>query len=64
VEEVIQTEYLQDLFHLPLSQQAFQEFEKLEQICDSALIKVQNGNQDGWSYIWGDNYWTSASSPP
>jgi hypothetical protein len=44
------------MFHLPLSQQAFQEFEKLEQICDNALFKVQNGLQDNWVYILGDSF--------
>jgi hypothetical protein len=49
--EVISLEFLQDLFHLPLSKQDFQEFEKLEQICDNAFIQVQNGLQDKWVYI-------------
>jgi hypothetical protein len=44
---------------MPLSQQAFQEFEKLEQICDNALIQVQNGLQDKWVYIWGNSSFSS-----
>jgi hypothetical protein len=40
IDQVIHVEFLQDMFHLPLSQQAFQEFEKFEQICDNALFKV------------------------
>jgi hypothetical protein len=54
-EQVIHTEFLQDLFHLPLSLQDFQEFEQMEEICDNASIKVQLGNQDTWSYIWGNS---------
>jgi hypothetical protein len=33
VAETVNTEFLQDLFHLPLSVQAFNEFEILEDIC-------------------------------
>ena len=33
VHTIIQTEYLEDLFHLPLTVQAFQEFEAMEDIC-------------------------------
>jgi hypothetical protein len=33
VEKVINTEFLEDLFHLPLSQQAYEEFQNLEVIC-------------------------------
>jgi hypothetical protein len=45
VERVIHTEYLEDLFHLPLSQQAFGEFQSLEVICQNALAVVQEGMQ-------------------
>ena len=30
---IIHTEFLEDLFHLPLTVQAFQEFEAMEDIC-------------------------------
>ena len=33
VHDAIHTEFLEDLFHLPLSQQAFQQFEQLESLC-------------------------------
>jgi hypothetical protein len=59
VQQVIHMEFLQDSFHLPLSQQAFQEFEKLEKIYDNALIKVQNGLQDKWGYISSDTILSS-----
>jgi hypothetical protein len=35
VHKAINSNYLEDLFHLPLSHQAFQEFEQLEIICAS-----------------------------
>jgi hypothetical protein len=41
VHDVIQTEYLEDLFHLPLSHQAFQEFQQFEIICQQAMDYLQ-----------------------
>ena len=35
VSQVIHTEYLQDLFHLPLTTQAYEEFLEMEDICIS-----------------------------
>jgi hypothetical protein len=54
VDRVIHTEYLEDLLHLPLSQQAYEEFQNLEIVCQNALTVVQEGNYDNWSYIWGN----------
>jgi hypothetical protein len=59
VERVIHTEYLEDLFHLPLSQQAFEEFQNLEVVCQNAFTVVQEGNSDTWSYIWGNAEFSS-----
>jgi hypothetical protein len=54
VDRVIHTEYPEDLFYLPLSQQAFGEFQDLEVICQNTLTAVQDENLDNWSYIWGN----------
>jgi hypothetical protein len=51
VKQVMETEYLEDLFQLPLSQQAFSEFESLENLCDNTMRTIQQGNADQWSYI-------------
>jgi hypothetical protein len=51
---VIHTKYLEDLFHLPLSQQGFQEFEQVKNICATTLQRVQEGEIDKWMYIWGN----------
>ena len=40
------------LFHLPLSQEAYEEFMILQDICNSAAQITQEGNQDRWTY-WG-----------
>jgi hypothetical protein len=53
VSKVLQMDFIQDLFHLPLSQQAFAEFELLEIVCDNAQTVVQQQHCDTWSYIWG-----------
>jgi hypothetical protein len=59
VQQVIETEFLEDLFHLPLSQQAFSEFESLENLCDTTMRTIQQGNIDQWSYIWGNKDFTT-----
>jgi hypothetical protein len=45
---------LEELFHLALSQQAFQEFEQVETICASTLQRTQEGASGKWVYIWGN----------
>jgi hypothetical protein len=53
-------DFLQDLFHLPLSQQAYAEFEQLEIFCGNAQSEAQHHLSDSWCYIWGfDNFSTT-----
>ena len=54
-----QREYLEDLFHLPLSREAYQEFLQLEEIWD--LVKQNSGmaRPDVWTYIWGNSLFSS-----
>jgi hypothetical protein len=59
VKEVLRTEFIEDLFHLPLSQHAFVEFQQMEIICQNEREKIQEGNSDMWSYIWGKNNFTA-----
>jgi hypothetical protein len=40
---------LQDHFHLPLSEEAFDQFCELAVFLQSIQL---NGDKDGWSYIW------------
>jgi hypothetical protein len=44
-------------FHLPLSEQAFQEFQNLQSFIQS--IQVQQGTKDTWSFIWGNNIYAT-----
>ena len=55
VNEAIQNEFLEDLFQLPLSQQAYEEFLELQIICDEAKERIALRNKDQWSYIWGSD---------
>jgi hypothetical protein len=59
VHQVMETEFLEDLFHLPLSQQAFLEFESLEDLCETIMHTLQQRNIDQWSYIWGGTEFTT-----
>jgi hypothetical protein len=55
VSKALQHEYIQDLFHLPMSQAAYEEFIQLEEICTHVQeISLQQG-PDSWSYIWGSS---------
>jgi hypothetical protein len=51
VKEAVSTEYTEDIFNLPLSQEAFEEFNELEIICQNAMEKLLLGEKDNWSYI-------------
>jgi hypothetical protein len=46
---------LEDLFHLPLSQQAFLELDQFEEICNQTISKINGGGIDSWSFIWGSH---------
>jgi hypothetical protein len=41
---------IQNQFHLPLSVQAFQEYQALQDLIQG--IQVQLGGKDTWTYIW------------
>jgi hypothetical protein len=45
VQEAVNFEYMEDMFHLPLSQQAYEEFQIVENICESTIQTFQEGNQ-------------------
>jgi hypothetical protein len=49
---------LQDQFHLPLSVEAFQEYQQMQQIIQQ--IQISGQEKDSWSYIWGNNRYTSS----
>ena len=62
VNQVIHTEYLQDLFHLPLTTQAYEEFLEMETICISLRNSEHLQLRDTWSYIWGNEFYSSTKA--
>jgi hypothetical protein len=49
---------IEDQFHLPLSVQAFQEYQEMQQIIQQ--IQISDQNKDNWQYIWGNSTYTSS----
>jgi hypothetical protein len=48
------SENTEDVFHLPLSNEAFQEYQEVQQITHG-LNLLQN-NSDIWTFKWENNY--------
>jgi hypothetical protein len=49
---------IEDQFHLPLSIQAFQEYQQLQQIIQD--LHVPDSGRDSWEYMWGNSRYTDA----
>lgn len=49
----VQTGSLDDLFHLPLSMEAFEQFQEFRNILQP--LQLLQGN-DVWTYVWGTNF--------
>jgi hypothetical protein len=62
VSKALQHEYIQDLFHLPMSQAAYEEFLQLEEICTNAQNISLQQSPDSWSYIWGSPEFSTKKS--
>jgi hypothetical protein len=41
VHDIVTTKYVDDLFHLPLPQEAYIEFNEMEDLCAKTIQKVQ-----------------------
>jgi hypothetical protein len=53
---------LEAQFHLPLSEQAFQEFQSLQDLIQALQVdsNTNSSSKDSWEYIWGSkNYYSS-----
>lgn len=59
VQSYISTEDRSELFHLPLSVQAYDQFQQLESFLEE--FSLQDGN-DVWNYIWGSSNFTSSKA--
>jgi hypothetical protein len=49
-------DHLQGLLHLPLSEEAYDQFNELDIILQSLQLI---GEKDSWSYIWGNDKYSS-----
>ena len=52
VANFISTENALDIFHLPLSNQAYQEWQQLQGTTTTLQLSAEN---DSWIYKWGEN---------
>ena len=62
IHQVISRDYLEDLFHLPLSMEAHEQFFKLEDICYTLRQSQYQNLTDTWSYIWGNEHFSLAKA--
>jgi hypothetical protein len=51
VADFLSTTDLASHFHLPLSEQAYEEYQELQEIVQS--IQIRQEDKDQWQYIWG-----------
>jgi hypothetical protein len=58
VYDIVHTEFLEDMFDLPMSAEAYLEFQELEVMCLEAQVIMQSGSKDIWTYIWGNANFT------
>jgi hypothetical protein len=54
----LQNDSLEAQFHLPLLEQAFQEYLQLQQIIQQ--VQVSENSKDSWHYIWGNSTYTAS----
>jgi hypothetical protein len=54
VKEFCSLDNIGDIFHLPLSPEAFQEYNEIQQITQN--LNLSQSNNDTWTYKWGDSY--------
>ena len=51
---------INDQFFLPLSEEAFQEYQELQTILQN--LQIQEHSRDKWTYIWGSAQYSSKNS--
>jgi hypothetical protein len=58
VAKFLGTTQMEELFHLPLSNEAWQEYQALQDIIQG--IQITEGEKDCWKYIWGKSEYSSS----
>ena len=59
VGQAIHNEFLEDLFHLPLTSEAYQEFLTFENTLEEVKLNSQLDLNDEWTYIWGSEIFST-----
>ena len=54
VVEFLQNNIIEDQFHTPLSTEAFQEYQELQNLIQN--LQIQENEKDKWHYIWGQGF--------
>jgi len=57
----METDYIEDMFFLPLSTQAFQELIVIDSYCVT-YHRNNAGRKDQWTYIWGNHNFSAAKA--
>jgi hypothetical protein len=57
VAEFLQNNIIEDQFHTPLSNEAFQEYQELQNLIQN--LQIQEKEKDKWHYIWGTDRYSS-----
>ena len=60
LQQVMETEELHSMFHLPLSEQAFAQYQELTVY--NMPSQQQQGSIDQWTYIWGNGNFSSVQA--
>jgi hypothetical protein len=58
VAQFLSNNSLETQFHLPISKQAYQEFQNLQDYIQT--IQVHHNTKDSWQYIWGNKIYSSS----
>ncbi|TVU07261.1 hypothetical protein EJB05_47309, partial [Eragrostis curvula] len=60
VADYVGNQSIHDQFHLPLSQEAFQELQSLNTITQGLQTVIAQQQKDQWHYIWGTSIYSTA----
>jgi hypothetical protein len=54
VKEFCSLANMDDIFHLPLSPETFQEYHEIQQVTQD--LNISQSNDDSWTFKWGNSY--------
>jgi hypothetical protein len=59
VAQFLLNNHIEEQFHLPLSIQAFQEYQQLQDLIQN--LQTSGNDKDIWEYTWGNTTYTASS---